>query len=197
MTKKEIEIYLQANYKLCPPINHLLKVFYTDRWLRIHSLPDSKRYAETDEEWETLYNTQNTILNDIFKEDEIFYLFVGIYSSSSKSIVEDPAIDNEHLYKYNFTALNTIDLYAMTKEYYDEDTFYTPYYTELNYKAGQYNEILKSIANDELRAFFLNPVTKTIFAPYDGGIDIIYSDTAAKDKYKIKYSLYTQQDQYK
>jgi hypothetical protein len=197
MTKLDMEFYLRLYFGLCPPINYLFKIFYTDCWLRIHSLPDSKRYADTDEEWQILFDTQNAILDDIFSEGESVSLFVGVFSSGTLNIVDSPDVDNECLNKFQFTALDIIDLHAMTGEYYDEDVFYTPYFTQLQYKSEGYNEILKTVANDEIRVFFLNDRTKTIFAPYDGGVDIIYPDNSMKDIYKIKYSNYTQQDNYK
>jgi hypothetical protein len=197
MNKAEIQQFWKDNYSLCPPINHLFKVIYNDRWLRIHSLPDSKRYADNEYEWAVLYQTQNNILDDIFIKDDTLYLFVGILSSDTYNVLEDEEIEHECLQTFDFTALEIIDLHALTKEYYDEDIFYTPYYTSLKYKSNAYNEILKSIANDELRAFFLNPTTDTIFAPYDGGVDIIYADTASRDEYKLKYNHYTQQENYR
>jgi hypothetical protein len=197
MNKTEMQLFWQANYTLCPPINFLFKIFYTDRWLRIHSLPDSKRYADTDEEWQILLGTQNAILDDIFKDGETFYLLVGVYSSGKINILDKPDIDNECLNKFDFTPLEIIDLHAISKEYYDEDIFYTPYFATLQYKSSEYNDVLKTVANDEIRVFFLNDVTNTIFAPYDGGVDIIYPDTTTRDFYKTKYSHYTQQENYK
>lgn len=38
----------------CPPLAHELKSSYEDRWVRFHSLPESKRYAETEDEYEVL-----------------------------------------------------------------------------------------------------------------------------------------------
>jgi hypothetical protein len=197
MTKLEMEKFWQTIYPLCPPINHLFKIFYTDRWLRIHSQPDSKRYAETDDEWETLLNTQNNILDDVFNDNEKFYLFTGSLSSNTFNIVEGSEIKHQCLQNFKFSAMELVDLHAVTKEYYAEDIFYTPVFTALQYTSKGYNNILKSIANDELRVFFLNPKTKTIFAPYNGGVDIIYANTEIKNEYKLKYNHFAQQDQYK
>jgi hypothetical protein len=197
MNKTEMQLFWQAHYPLCPPINYLFKIFYTDRWLRIHSLPDSKRYAETKEEWGILFDTQNAILDDIFGEGELVYLFVGVFSSGTLNIVDSSDIDDKCLSKFQFTALDIIDLHNLTGEYYDEDIFYTPYFTTLQYKSNGYNDVLKTVANDEIRVFFLNAETNTIFAPYDGGVDIIYPDTTTRDFYKTKYSHYTQQENYK
>jgi hypothetical protein len=192
MTKAEMQLYWQANYQLCPPINYLFKIFFPDKWLRIHSLTSSKRYADTIEEWEILLHTQNQILDDIFNDGDILYLFTGLYSSGSLNIIDKPDLDNVNLSKFNFTAFETIDLHAITKEYFDEDVYYTPHFALDHYKSSTYNEILKSIADDELRVFFLNPITTTIFAPYDGGVDIIYADVKARDFAKKKYSHFVQ-----
>jgi len=44
MNKKDFETLWTLNYPDTVPIAHLFKHDYSDRWFRIHSLPDSKRY---------------------------------------------------------------------------------------------------------------------------------------------------------
>jgi hypothetical protein len=197
MKKENIESYWKLTFTECPPINYLLKVYYTERWLRIHSLPDSKRYAATNAEWEILFHTQNCILEDVFEENETLYLFTGIYSNTEITFAENSFSDNQSLKAYDFIPLKIIDLYAMSKDYCEENTFFTPHFVPILFKKNNYNELLKAIANDETRAFFLNPKTNTIVAPYDGGLDIIYKDTQIRDFYKNKYSHFTQQDNFR
>ncbi|MCJ0874668.1 hypothetical protein [Streptomyces sp. AP-93] len=43
-----------------------LKTVYGDRWVRFHSLPESKRYAEDEAEYAVLLNRYNTVLDDLF-----------------------------------------------------------------------------------------------------------------------------------
>ena len=43
-----------AQWSPCPPVGHELRVIHPDRWVRFHSLPGSKRYAEDDAEYATL-----------------------------------------------------------------------------------------------------------------------------------------------
>jgi hypothetical protein len=50
MTEIEFIDYWNKEYPKTIPINHQLKLIYQDRWFRIHSLPESKRYAETKSE---------------------------------------------------------------------------------------------------------------------------------------------------
>jgi hypothetical protein len=194
MTKTQLNTFWQSNFPKCPPINYLFKIFYNDRWLRIHSLPDSKRYAETAEEWQVLLQTQNSILDDLFSSNDEVILFTGVYSNTTITFAENNFSDNHALKTFNFTALDKIDLYAISKDYCEKDTFFTPYFETIFYHSSTYNELLKSIANDEIRAFFLNPMTKTIVAPYDGGIDIIFSDEATRNLNKTRYKHFTQQD---
>jgi hypothetical protein len=197
MTKENIELYWKHNFKKCPPINYLFKVYYTDRWLRIHSLPDSKRYADTAAEWDVLFGTQNTILEDIFEDDNSVCLFTGVYSSAEITFAENNFSNNEFLKAFDFKALEKIDLYAISKDYCEKNTFFTPYFVSILFKKNNYNELLKAIANDGIRAFFLSSKTNTIIAPYDGGVDIIYKDTQTRDFYKNKYSHFTQQDNFR
>ena len=44
-----------------PPLGYRLRLSYPDRWIRIYSLPEGKRYAETDEEREILLERQNAV----------------------------------------------------------------------------------------------------------------------------------------
>jgi hypothetical protein len=49
----------------CPPMAHLLRSRYLDRWVRFHSLPGSKRYPENEGENGTLLNRHYTVLDQL------------------------------------------------------------------------------------------------------------------------------------
>ena len=48
------------------------------------------------------------------------------------------------------------------------------------------DSLLKKIANDKVRAFFISLDKKNIIAPYDGGIDFILRDKSTVNIYKEK-----------
>ena len=52
---------------------------------------------------------------------------------------------------------------------------------------GGHDKLLRIIADDEVRAFFVSFENGIIVAPYDGGVDVIAKDTAMRDLYKEKY----------
>ena len=56
MTEKEFIDYWNKEYPKSLPINHELKWIYPDKWFRIHSLPLSKRYAESSDEYSFIGN---------------------------------------------------------------------------------------------------------------------------------------------
>ena len=65
MTEIEFIDYWNKEYPGSYPINHELKWIYPDRWFRIHSLPDSKRYAESADEYKIILERQNQLINDL------------------------------------------------------------------------------------------------------------------------------------
>jgi hypothetical protein len=66
MTKEDFQNLWTLNYPDTIPISYRFKHDYSDRWFRIHSLPESKRYAENESEWEILLSRQNEIITDLF-----------------------------------------------------------------------------------------------------------------------------------
>ena len=49
----------------CRPIDHELRHCAADRWVRFHSLPESKRYAEDDDEYAEVLRRHNTVLDEL------------------------------------------------------------------------------------------------------------------------------------
>jgi hypothetical protein len=49
----------------CPPVAHSLRSYYHERWVRFHSLPGSKRYVDTAEEYATILDRHNTLLTEL------------------------------------------------------------------------------------------------------------------------------------
>ena len=41
----EFKSFWRNHYGECPPLGHRLRDAFVDRWVRFHSLPESKRYA--------------------------------------------------------------------------------------------------------------------------------------------------------
>jgi hypothetical protein len=66
----------QERRPLGPPIAHTFRSTYADRWLRFHSLPDSKRYPESEDEYAIALDRYNTVLDELFTGLEVFVVTV-------------------------------------------------------------------------------------------------------------------------
>ena len=182
MTESEFIDYWNKEYPESLPINHELKMIYPDRWFRIHSLPASKRYAENEDEYKIILDRQNQLINELIgKESEIAISF-GLYRWDSTNDNYKKITDFRE-----FQKVLRIDLQKERPEDYEDKMYFDVYVKTENWKNGNRNEILKAIADDEIRAMFVSPSKKCVIAPYDGGVDVIVDSSEKRDKLKVKY----------
>lgn len=185
MTIEELQLYWKSNYGNCPMIGYLLRNAFPDRWFRIHSLPESRRYPRNKKDWKILLERHNQIITDILGKGANVLLITGSYYFNDNH----DFINEEHvaLKKYAFTEITDVDLYKLNQQNYDEGQIFRPLFTKVFWNANQYDAILKAVADDQIRLFFLSIEKNVIIAPYDGGIDFIMKDTETRDFYKSKY----------
>ena len=172
------------------PISYDLVQNFPQFWFRIHSLPESKRYADTVTEYELLLDRQNKIITDCFGNDTSIFIASGHHFISSRN---DNAYDPAFGLKYKFHLEPEINLTQANPEYYDsedEDHFFRPCTAAVTWQMNQHNDLLKKIADDEIRAFMISFERKIIVAPYDGGIDFIIFDEKKRKYLKNKYKAW-------
>lgn len=178
MTKEEFNKFRSLAYPNTPPISHRFKDDYNDRWFRIHSLPNSKRYPDTENERNILLMRQNDIISD----------FLGEKSNTLLVTEGHDLVEEKDIYKnYNFTKLDSIDLFALDPEMRVEEAVLTQAFAEIVWERNKYDDLLREVANDETRAFFISIEKNILVAPYNGGIDFIVKDSETRDIYKEKY----------
>ncbi|GAB3743763.1 DUF3885 domain-containing protein [Spirosoma lituiforme] len=190
MTANQFQTFWDSNYGNTYPISPFLKDAYPERWLRVHSLPGSKRHPENDIEWNELLSRQNTLITDLLVGDFDIILVTGEnYLSLKNNQVWSlsPVYSLDHL---PFTPLKPISLGSLYPDDYDSDVVYKPIFTQVNWQPPAYNDILKDIAEDNLRVLFVSVSNQCLLAPYDGGVDIIFKDQPIKDLYKTKYKTW-------
>ncbi|HSD05776.1 DUF3885 domain-containing protein [Flavobacterium sp.] len=185
MTKEEFKTFWTLTYPDTIPISYLFKNDYTQKWFRIHSLPESKRYPESENEWEILLGRQNQIITDLFGENEKILLVTGEYNWGERATF---ITDEEEVFKpYKFLRLDNIDMFEYNSDDYDKGEIYRPAFAEIIWNLNHYNNLLREIAINNVSAFFVSIVKNIIVVPYDGGIDFIFKDSETRDFYKEKY----------
>lgn len=144
---------------------YLLRTRYEQQWIRIHSLPDSKRYPDTDEERTILLNRHREVSSDVI-------------GGPCKIIAS---------WFWDHTAG---PLTAKISVEYSDDYYES---TKRNSCGSEwpllgFDDLILKIANDEIRSFSIYACnTGNIYAPYDGGADLIIPDETLYAKLKDKY----------
>jgi hypothetical protein len=186
MTKEEFDIFWISGFPGSLPIPHHIN-YDNENWFRIHSLPGSKRYAETEEEWSILLSRHNEIITDILGDDASILFITGEYSFEG-GIELHPMQSANSIASLSFISLPAIDLHEIMPEYYDKGQYFHPVFCEEVWRPGKFDHLLRDIAEDNLRGFFISITNKFIIAPYDGGMDIILDNPDTRDRFKDKYS---------
>ncbi len=187
MTVEQFNSFWSSTYPDTVLIQHHFRHDYPDRWFRIHSLPESKRYAENESEWDILLDRQNKIISDLLGDNSNFILVTGGYTSEGYTELH-PIAELNSIKQISFVSLDPIDLNKLSSDEYDHGQTYTPMFSEQNWEPKKFDNLLTDIAEDNLRVFFISIGQKLIIAPYDGGVDFILKDTETRDFYKQKYS---------
>lgn len=169
------------------PVTFLFRSELPSRWFRVHSLPDSKRYAEDALEWQILLTRHNDILDDLFERGEDLYLIAASYEHDECEELH-PFSEVQSLKSLNMVPSEVIDLNRIDPVCWDIGSRLVPMATVISWEKEKFNEIIKDIANDNSRVFFFSPAKNRIVAPYDGGIDIILENEKIKDFYQSKYN---------
>jgi hypothetical protein len=181
MTPDEFKETWHGKYSLCLPIASCLRSAYADFWMRIHTLPDSKRYADNEQEMLEILRRHNKILNDLFNVDSTYYVVTVGYSSDQIPVTT---------YSKLYDELPSVYLFSQSiEESQDEPCYWHFYYSEREWKLNGEDSILRLIADDEVEnVLFVNFDKSIIYHPYDGGADIIFPSMKIRDDKIEQYS---------
>jgi hypothetical protein len=147
----------RAHYPEVLPIRNLLNGRnFPNRWMRIHSLPLSKRYADTQAEWDILMDRQNRLINHLVPQ-----------GTDVQWVINWIERDN-----YLFKSFDLVPLGVFQEA--EEEPKYDSFLLETTWEHDPRNPLLLMIADETLRAFMIAP--DCLIAPYDGGVDVILKD---------------------
>ncbi|MFC1412907.1 hypothetical protein ACEZCY_28355 [Streptacidiphilus sp. N1-12] len=171
-----------AQWSPCPPIGHELHVIHPDRWVRFHSLPGSKRYAEDDAEYATLLDRHNTVINELFAGEDV-YVFTADWSETDTPNPEGELSRRLSPGSEPWTTILTAD---------DPDPEFRVY-THLRvrrtpWRIGSLDPLLRSVADYESAGVIIaDTALKQLYHPYDGGADALLASTTDRDALRERH----------
>jgi hypothetical protein len=176
------EAYWHAEYPACPAIPYLLRDAYPERWVRFHSLPDSKRYAENEAEYQIILHRHNTLLDHLAKQGApLLFISTEFGDTTNSTRADSPLVELDPSARCIWTFKADPD---------DDENYYSHLFmSEWQWKPGIFDSILRLVADWKIvDTMVVCTDRKWIFHPYDGGADFILPNQSERDKLKACYS---------
>jgi len=181
----DFSLYWQSEFPAFPPMSHLLKWELPNRWLRIHSLPNSKRFPETEQENEELLRRQNSVLEDVFGERGQCFIVAGQDWEYSG---EDFRACPDFTEMFRFSSLPPLDIAKYDPDTIEDWTHLQVAVSSFTFQRSSLDKVLLCVADERLFSLMVvDTKNDRIAAPYDGGIDIILQDENERDSFRLRY----------
>ncbi|MFI5297683.1 MAG: hypothetical protein ACHREM_06245 [Polyangiales bacterium] len=164
----------------CEPVGHHLRVAFPDRWVRFHSLPGSKRYADNDAERATILERHNRVLGDLVGQGEDVALLTTGYAKTQSPPVRsypelsdlDPDARPWRTVVYDDDQASDWHIVASTRRW-------TP---------GAFDRLVTLVADDKIANVMIVALDgRWLLHPYDGGMDVILRTTEERDALKARH----------
>jgi len=166
------------------PMPHQMKFEFADRWLRIHTLPEAKRYAETEQELDTILYRHDAILSDLFTTGDSYFLITYGYGFDKDMPRKD---DKLAAIGMQMDFWRSVVSEGPTGQ--AEERFYCyAFFDELMWPGNSPWPLMKMAANGEIKNMMIfSPKNGFVYHPYDGGADIVFDNSQRRDEYKERY----------
>lgn len=157
----------QAWYPDTAPHGYEMRASHPDRWLRIHSLPGSKRYPESDADRAILLERHNAVATEALHGAPsvlLGYDYYGVYQFPAHHLLRAWVVDAPPVLR-----IAPDD---------DEADATSVFEGRIDWVPGAMDELLLHVADDRIRLLLLNWDTGAVYAPYDGGADLFWPTPA-------------------
>lgn len=174
-----------AAFGAVPPLSFRLRDEFHDRWFRVHSLPESKRYADTEEEYEILLARSEQLGDDVLGKQEPCWLIASYPTMRDNEIRVD--IPDEFFAREQFNLQHEFDCVDLVEAPEDQRPWQV-FAARTEWSFPRFRELLIKCADDVVFSnFWFSPARKRLFMPYDGGIDIVMSDRREAIDFAVRY----------
>jgi hypothetical protein len=167
-----------ARYGRAMPVGHVLRQELSERWLRVHSLPQSKRYPDSAEELSEVLARHNAVASEILGSESACLLFAVHYEAVAAEAVDFPnGLVLHHLPELSGPPPHDPEITAAI------------YGAEITWRSGSFDSLIGGIAEDRLQSVvFMSLQTGRVYSPYDGGMDLIVLNSSEVTAYKARWS---------
>jgi hypothetical protein len=169
-------------YPSCYPIGYMMRSAGAEHWIRFHSLPQSKRYADSDDEVRTLLHRQNELAREVLGSTPCW--LVQTCWETPRGSVE---VSDE---KVAFSACREFKLSFSFRFIQEDGEVGWNAFTRLtSWGDRTFDGLLLAIAGERAApTMWVSNDTGAVFAPYDGGVDLFLPMAASVESLKSKHA---------
>jgi hypothetical protein len=153
-----------------------------DRWVRFHALPGSKRYPDTETEYEIILARHNTVLTELVTGSALLVVTAGY---SDRPEPEEPCRSPETV------AVHPDGTYWTTVCMNDDPGFESwmhLYVSQTAWSVGCLDPLLRHVADDVIANVLVADLRlRWLYHPYDGGMDVLLPSTAERDALRDRH----------
>jgi hypothetical protein len=172
----------QSQFGEIAPRGHLLRHALGEHWVRFHSLPDSKRYAESSDEYAELQRRHLAVASVLFSAGEPLYVF---RAHSAEARLRRKV--RHQLAGRQFRDAVAVLPFESRKQDDDEERMYVRAFIS-RWKPDFFEAAIRLVADwKEVGVSFVSPATRNIFSPYDGGMDV-FTFTIAPEELRARFT---------
>jgi hypothetical protein len=172
----------ERRWPRCPPIADRLRTAYPDRWIRFHSLPDAKRYAENEQEYRELLDRHHAVLEALGAGAEASVVSITAqFGSSGEAVAQVSDIAGVQPGARYWRAIRE------DGELSGESSWVHLFLGETPMSGLE--GMLRLVADDGCRGVMIVPLDLSwIYHPYDGGADVLAPSASDRDVLRNRFS---------
>lgn len=167
----------------------MLRASSRGHWLRIHSLPGSKRYPDDPPEREELLRRHNEMATEIIGAGEKATLFLQCY----------PGEDELPANAEKFDWARTLKFLSAEQAQFFRDQDMPDFLISavpIQWTPGSLDELLLDVAEERVCSVtFLNERSGELYSPYDGGADLFLASKNRVDVLKKRWRTWLSEHQ--
>ncbi|WP_181184279.1 DUF3885 domain-containing protein [Prosthecodimorpha hirschii] len=167
------------------PLGFMMRWAEAPHWVRIHSLPESRRYPADAEDRAELLRRQNAVAGDLLREGGAAFLVQSFWEAPDGG-TPDTVVAGRAAAVSRWGLSVAFDF--IVDEDPDEPIRWTVMARPVSWHSGAFDPLLLLVAaGDEAPTLFMSADTGAVFAPYDGGADLFWPDAAAQAAARERY----------
>lgn len=157
------------------PVSFIMREAISDCWFRIHSLPEMKRYAEDETEWEVLFERHQALTSEVLVEGGLCRVHYTLFDDTGFSADLTPTLDWGDIRQ---------------QSYHDDEPLYTQT-AETVWSFDAFKPWIRRRSDANLGFISFHSLdTDAIYSPYDGGADIFSLDPTFIAKIRSRFSAW-------